>query len=64
MEIKARYFTHDNFMYIQNVKESTIIIINAWKEEVISVMGYGSPIKAKEQMYTYATLFHESVNTF
>ena len=63
VEIKARYFTYDNFMYIQNVKESTITIINAWKEEVISVMDYGSPIKAKEQMYTYATLFHENMNT-
>ena len=57
MEIKARYFKHDGLMYIQNVKESSIIITKVWKEEIVSVMDYGTPIKAKEQMYTYAKLF-------
>ena len=56
-EIKVRYFKHDGLMYIQNVKESSIIITKVWKEEIVSVMDYGTPIKAKEQMYTYAKLF-------
>ena len=63
MVVKVRYFTHDSFMYIQNVKESSITIINTWKDEIKSVMDYGSPAKAEEQMLTYSNLFNESINT-
>ena len=56
MEVKARYFEDGNLMFIQNVKESSIMVLDAFHNVIISVMDYGSPIKAKEQMYTYATL--------
>ena len=58
MAVKVRYFHDDNkLMFVQNVKESTITIIDIWDYEIYSVIDYGTPIKAKEQMYTYAKLF-------
>ena len=55
-EIKVRYFEEGNLMFIQNVKESSIMVLDVFHNEIVSVMDYGTPIKAKEQMYTYATL--------
>ena len=63
MEIKARYFEEGNLMFIQNVKESSIMVLDVFHNEIVSVMDYGSPIKAKEQMYTYATLLEVEVKT-
>ena len=55
-EIKVRYFGYENLMFIQNVKESSILILDTWETKVVSVIDYDTPIKAKEQMYTYATV--------
>ena len=60
MNVKARYITTDKVLFIQDVKQPTITAFDLRDGEIISIVDYSSPIRAKEQMVTYAKAFNVS----